>query len=46
MSASNDVVTYWDALYVKDPNRQQYWPIWQIFLDSSNGMLNNKNLNL
>lgn len=46
MSASNDVVTYWDALYVKDPNLQQYWPIWQIFLDSSNGMLNNKNLNL
>ncbi|MES2653163.1 MAG: RagB/SusD family nutrient uptake outer membrane protein [Bacteroidota bacterium] len=46
MSASNDVVTYWDALYVKDPNKQQYWPIWQIFLDSSNGMLNNKNLNL
>lgn len=46
MSAANDVVTYWDALYVKDPNLQQYWPIWQIFLDSSNGMLNNKNLNL
>lgn len=46
MSASNDVVTYWDALYVKDPNKQQYWPIWQVFLDSSNGLLNNKNLNL
>ncbi|SFH42990.1 RagB/SusD family nutrient uptake outer membrane protein [Pedobacter insulae] len=46
MSAANDATAYWNALYVKDPNKQQYWPIWQIFLDSSNGMLNNKNLNL
>jgi hypothetical protein len=46
MSASNDAATYWNALFVKDPNKQQYWPIWQFFLDSSNGMLNNKNLNL
>lgn len=46
MSASNDAVAYWDALYVKDPNKQQHWPIWQFFLDSSNGLLNNKNLNL
>lgn len=46
MSASNDATTYWNALFVKDPNKQQYWPIWQFFLDSSNGMLNNKNLNL
>jgi hypothetical protein len=46
MSATSDAVTYWDALFVKDPNKQQYWPIWQVFLDSSNGLLNNKNLNL
>lgn len=46
MSASNDATSYWNALFVKDPNKQQYWPIWQFFLDSSNGMLNNKNLNL
>ncbi len=46
MSASSDVVTYWDALAIKDPNKQQYWPIWQFFLDASNGTLNNKNLNL
>ena len=46
MSATSDVVTYWDALAIKDPNKQQYWPIWQFFLDSSNGTLNNKNLNL
>ncbi|MES2418205.1 MAG: RagB/SusD family nutrient uptake outer membrane protein [Bacteroidota bacterium] len=46
MVAANDAVAYWDAFFVKDPNKQQYWPIWQVFLDSSNGLLNNKNLNL
>lgn len=46
MAATGDAVTYWDALYVKDPNKQQFWPIWQVFLDASNGMLNNNNLNL
>lgn len=46
LSATSDVTTYWDALAIKDPNRQQYWPIWQFFLDASNGTLNNKNLNL
>lgn len=46
MSASNDAATYWDALFLKDPNKQQYWPIWQVFLDSSNGLLNNGNLGL
>lgn len=46
MVASGDASTFWDALAVKDPNAQQVWPIWQVFIDSSNGMLNNKNLNL
>ncbi|RZL19416.1 MAG: RagB/SusD family nutrient uptake outer membrane protein [Pedobacter sp.] len=46
LSGAGDVVTYWDALAIKDPNKQQYWPIWQFFLDASNGTLNNKNLNL
>ncbi|AZI24726.1 RagB/SusD family nutrient uptake outer membrane protein [Pedobacter sp. G11] len=46
LAASGDASTYWDALAVKDPNAQQVWPIWQVFLDSSNGLLNNKNLNL
>jgi hypothetical protein len=46
MSAASDQVAYWDALFVKDPNAQQYWPIWQIFLDTSNGLLNNNNLKL
>ncbi|WP_316844755.1 RagB/SusD family nutrient uptake outer membrane protein [Pedobacter psychrodurus] len=46
MAASGDAITYWDALAVKDPNKQQFWPVWQVFLDSSNGLLNNKNLGL
>lgn len=46
MVAANDASTFADALFTKDPNKQQYWPIWQVFLDSSNGLLNNKNLNL
>jgi len=46
MVSSGDASTYWDALYVKDPNAQQFWPIWQVFLDSSNGLLNNSNLKL
>ncbi|MEO5912021.1 MAG: RagB/SusD family nutrient uptake outer membrane protein [Pelobium sp.] len=44
LKASGDLVNYWDALFVKDPNLQQVWPIWQIFLDSSNGKLNNDGL--
>lgn len=43
--SSNDVVTFWDALFVRDPDLQQYWPIWQVFIDSSNGMLNNDGYN-
>ncbi|QPH38233.1 RagB/SusD family nutrient uptake outer membrane protein [Pedobacter endophyticus] len=46
MVSTGDASTFWDALAVKDPNAQQVWPIWQVFLDSSNGLLNNKNLNL
>lgn len=46
MVSSGEVVTYWDALYLKDPNKQQYWPIWQFFLNTSNGLLNNTHLNL
>jgi len=41
LSASTDVIKYWDALYLRDPNLQQFWPIWQYFLDNSNGKLNN-----
>lgn len=30
-----------DVLYVNNPDENQYWPIWQIFIDSSNGTLTN-----
>ncbi|WP_367210571.1 RagB/SusD family nutrient uptake outer membrane protein [Sphingobacterium sp. R2] len=41
MVASSDLATFWDALYLRDPNTQQFWPIWQYFLDNSNGKLTN-----
>lgn len=30
-----------NVLYTKNPDENQYWPIWQTFIDSSNGMLTN-----
>ncbi len=30
-----------NALYTNNPDENQFWPIWQVFIDSSNGMLNN-----
>jgi starch-binding outer membrane protein, SusD/RagB family len=30
-----------DAIYAKNPDQWQFWPIWQVFLDSSNGTLTN-----
>lgn len=30
-----------NSLYQKDPDQNQYWPIWQTFIDSSNGQLTN-----
>ena len=30
-------------LYLNNPDDYQFWPIWQIFIDSSNGMLVNSN---
>jgi len=44
LSASNDPISYWDALFLKDPNAQQVWPIWQYFIENSNGLLNNDHL--
>ncbi|OWR15103.1 RagB/SusD family nutrient uptake outer membrane protein [Chryseobacterium sp. VAUSW3] len=29
------------ALYRNNPDTKQFWPIWQVFLDSSNGTLSN-----
>lgn len=30
-----------EGLYVNDPDQYQFWPIWQTFIDNSNGMLVN-----
>lgn len=30
-----------DVLYVNNPDENQFWPIWQYFIDTSNGMLTN-----
>ena len=46
MVGSSDQSTFWDALYINQPSKQPYWPIWQTFLDSSNGTLNNSFLGL
>ncbi|WP_256011477.1 RagB/SusD family nutrient uptake outer membrane protein [Desertivirga xinjiangensis] len=46
LTASDDKTTYWNALFVKDPNKQQVWPIWQYFIDNSNNTLDNKHLGL
>lgn len=43
--SSSDPAPYYDMVYLRDPDLQQYWPIWQYFVDSSNGMLNNDNYN-
>jgi hypothetical protein len=45
MSASNDAIKFWDGLYLRNPDLQQYWPIWQVFLDASNGKLTNEGYN-
>jgi len=29
------------SLYVNNPDLNQFWPIWQVFIDASNGMLTN-----
>jgi starch-binding outer membrane protein, SusD/RagB family len=30
-----------NSLYTNDPDKNQFWPIWQVFIDASNGMLTN-----
>lgn len=30
-----------NSLYQKNPDQNQYWPIWQTFINGSNGMLSN-----
>ncbi len=45
ITSSGEQSTFWNALFLRDPNLQQYWPIWQVFIDSSNGQLNNDGFN-
>ena len=35
------VQKYLDSYYLNDPDKKMFWPIWQVFVNSSNGMLNN-----
>jgi hypothetical protein len=35
------VQKYIDSFYLNDPDSKMFWPIWQVFINSSNGMLNN-----
>ena len=41
LSTSNLEDSMIDVLYVNNPDENQFWPIWQIFIDTSNGMLTN-----
>ena len=34
-----------DGLYVADPDKNMYWPIWSTFISGSNNSLDNKFLN-
>ena len=42
-TSDNDQKTqrYINNLYLKDPNSRMFWPIWRVFIASSNGMLVN-----
>jgi len=44
--SDEDLVPYYDALARRDPDTQQFWPIWQYFIDNSNGTLNNDGYNV
>jgi len=30
-----------NSLFLREPNERQFWPIWQVFIDASNGQLTN-----
>jgi starch-binding outer membrane protein, SusD/RagB family len=45
ISTSTETTTFWNALFLRDPNQQQYWPVWQVFIETSNGLLNNDGYN-
>lgn len=41
ITTTGEPAPFWDALYRRNPDLQQLWPIWQIFIDGSNGKLDN-----
>src|SRR5690606_27390938 len=45
ITSSDETTAFWDALFIRDPDQQQFWPVWQVFIDTSNGMLNNDGYN-
>ncbi|ASB47752.1 RagB/SusD family nutrient uptake outer membrane protein [Alkalitalea saponilacus] len=45
ITSSTEQSAFWNALFLRDPDLQQYWPIWQVFIETSNGMLNNDGFN-
>jgi len=45
-TTSGTSVETWNSLYTKQPSKQPHWPIWQVFLDASDGKLNNSYLGL
>jgi starch-binding outer membrane protein, SusD/RagB family len=45
ISTSTETTAFWNALFLRDPNQQQYWPVWQVFIETSNGLLNNDGYN-
>uniref|UniRef100_UPI003FEF5161 RagB/SusD family nutrient uptake outer membrane protein n=1 Tax=Phocaeicola sp. TaxID=2773926 RepID=UPI003FEF5161 len=40
-AGKNDWAGKIEGLYVNDPDQYQFWPIWQTFIDNSNGLLVN-----
>lgn len=38
---NNKIDNYVNKLYLNDPDKKMFWPIWQIFIDGSNNMLSN-----
>jgi len=41
VSPANLVDSKIESVYTLDPNTRQFWPIWQVFIDGSNGKLVN-----
>ncbi len=39
-------VPLWDYIALRNPNLQPYWPIWQNFINTSEGYLNNDDYNM